>query len=116
MGIVHDFINGPNTIRRRAHPAELAGFSLTSPVIASEANQSISQLAALWIASSLPPSPSGLRRTPTRRSSRSERRRVAPRNDGSPMQTPSQILSQLWTLAGGEPSALQSVTLTGTEP
>jgi crotonobetainyl-CoA:carnitine CoA-transferase CaiB-like acyl-CoA transferase len=32
------------------------------------------------------------------------------------MQSPSQILSQLWALAGGEPSALDSVTLTGTEP
>src|ERR1700729_4077959 len=32
------------------------------------------------------------------------------------MQTLSQILSDLWTLAGGEPSALQSVTLTGREP
>ena len=32
------------------------------------------------------------------------------------MQTPSQILGQLWSLAGGEPSALNSVTLTGTEP
>jgi crotonobetainyl-CoA:carnitine CoA-transferase CaiB-like acyl-CoA transferase len=32
------------------------------------------------------------------------------------MQTPSQILSQLWSLAGGDPAALNSVTLTGTEP
>jgi hypothetical protein len=34
-----------------------------------------------WIASSLPPSRSALRRTQTRRSSPGERRRVAPRND-----------------------------------
>jgi crotonobetainyl-CoA:carnitine CoA-transferase CaiB-like acyl-CoA transferase len=32
------------------------------------------------------------------------------------MQTPSQILSQLWSLAGGEVSSLNSVTLTGEEP
>jgi hypothetical protein len=32
------------------------------------------------------------------------------------MQIPSQILGDLWALAGGEPSALQSVKLTGTEP
>jgi crotonobetainyl-CoA:carnitine CoA-transferase CaiB-like acyl-CoA transferase len=32
------------------------------------------------------------------------------------MQSPSQILADLWALAGGEPSALNSVTLTGTEP
>ena len=31
------------------------------------------------------------------------------------MQTPREILSDLWHLAGGEPSALQSVTLTGEE-
>src|SRR5581483_11471870 len=37
-------------------------------------------------------------------------------DDRGPMQTPSQILSDLWTLAGGEPSALDSVKLTGTEP
>ena len=32
------------------------------------------------------------------------------------MQTPKQILSRLWTLAGGEPAALDAVTLTGDEP
>src|SRR5579863_10275451 len=32
------------------------------------------------------------------------------------MQSPKQILSDLWTLAGGEPAALESVTLTGEEP
>src|ERR1700761_5820698 len=32
------------------------------------------------------------------------------------MQTPSQILADLWSLAGGDPAALNSVTLTGTEP
>jgi crotonobetainyl-CoA:carnitine CoA-transferase CaiB-like acyl-CoA transferase len=32
------------------------------------------------------------------------------------MQTPREILSDLWTLAGGEPAALDSVTLTGEEP
>jgi crotonobetainyl-CoA:carnitine CoA-transferase CaiB-like acyl-CoA transferase len=32
------------------------------------------------------------------------------------MQTPRDILSDLWTLAGGEPSALDTVTLTGEEP
>jgi hypothetical protein len=32
------------------------------------------------------------------------------------MQTSSQILADLWALAGGEPSALNPVTLTGTEP
>jgi crotonobetainyl-CoA:carnitine CoA-transferase CaiB-like acyl-CoA transferase len=30
--------------------------------------------------------------------------------------TPSQILADLWALAGGDPAALNSVTLTGTEP
>jgi crotonobetainyl-CoA:carnitine CoA-transferase CaiB-like acyl-CoA transferase len=34
----------------------------------------------------------------------------------SPMQTPREILTDLWTLAGGEPSALEAVTLTGEEP
>jgi crotonobetainyl-CoA:carnitine CoA-transferase CaiB-like acyl-CoA transferase len=32
------------------------------------------------------------------------------------MQTPREILSGLWTLAGGEPAALDTVTLTGEEP
>ena len=32
------------------------------------------------------------------------------------MQSPKQILSDLWTLAGGEPAALDAVTLTGEEP
>jgi crotonobetainyl-CoA:carnitine CoA-transferase CaiB-like acyl-CoA transferase len=32
------------------------------------------------------------------------------------MQTPREILADLWTLAGGEPSALDNVTLTGDEP
>jgi len=32
------------------------------------------------------------------------------------MQTPREILADLWTLAGGEPSALDAVTLTGEEP
>jgi crotonobetainyl-CoA:carnitine CoA-transferase CaiB-like acyl-CoA transferase len=32
------------------------------------------------------------------------------------MQTPREILADLWTLAGGEPSALGAVTLTGEEP
>jgi len=32
------------------------------------------------------------------------------------MQTPREILSDLWALAGGEPSALEAVTLTGEEP
>lgn len=32
------------------------------------------------------------------------------------MQTPREILSDLWRLAGGEPSALSAVTLTGEEP
>jgi crotonobetainyl-CoA:carnitine CoA-transferase CaiB-like acyl-CoA transferase len=32
------------------------------------------------------------------------------------MQTPREILADLWTLAGGEPSALEAVTLTGEEP
>jgi crotonobetainyl-CoA:carnitine CoA-transferase CaiB-like acyl-CoA transferase len=32
------------------------------------------------------------------------------------MQTPREILSDLWRLAGGEPSALDAVTLTGAEP
>src|SRR6202521_2412574 len=35
---------------------------------------------------------------------------------GPPMQTPREILADLWTLAGGEPSALDAVTLTGEEP
>src|ERR1700722_917597 len=33
-----------------------------------------------------------------------------------PMQSPREILADLWTLAGGEPSALKAVTLTGEEP
>src|SRR6202163_2808116 len=32
------------------------------------------------------------------------------------MQTPREILTDLWTLAGGEPAALDAVTLTGEEP
>src|SRR5580700_4314504 len=32
------------------------------------------------------------------------------------MQTPREILADLWTLAGGEPAALDTVTLTGDEP
>src|SRR3979409_1660 len=32
------------------------------------------------------------------------------------MQSPRQILAELWTLAGGEASALDAVTLTGNEP
>ena len=32
------------------------------------------------------------------------------------MQSPNQILSRLWALAGGEPAALDAVTLTGEEP
>src|SRR4030081_713612 len=32
------------------------------------------------------------------------------------MQSPRQILAELWTLAGGDPSALDAVTLTGEEP
>jgi crotonobetainyl-CoA:carnitine CoA-transferase CaiB-like acyl-CoA transferase len=32
------------------------------------------------------------------------------------MQSPKQILADLWTLAGGEPAALEAVTLTGEEP
>src|SRR3984957_18341913 len=32
------------------------------------------------------------------------------------MQSPKQILADLWTLAGGDPSALDAVTLTGEEP
>src|ERR1700690_518933 len=33
-----------------------------------------------------------------------------------PMQTPREILADLWTLVGGERSALDAVTLTGEEP
>jgi CoA-transferase family III len=33
-----------------------------------------------------------------------------------PMQTPREILADLWTLAGGDSSALDAVTLTGAEP
>src|SRR5215472_773376 len=32
------------------------------------------------------------------------------------MQTPREILKHLWRLAGGEPTALDAVTLTGEEP
>ena len=35
---------------------------------------------------------------------------------GAAMQTPREILADLWTSAGGEPSALDAVTLTGEEP
>ena len=50
---------------------------------------------------------------------------VAPANDmimsrcllgNHTMQTPREILADLWTLAGGDPSALNTVTLTGEEP
>ena len=34
----------------------------------------------------------------------------------TPMQTPREILADLWTLAGGDPFALNAVTLTGEEP
>jgi crotonobetainyl-CoA:carnitine CoA-transferase CaiB-like acyl-CoA transferase len=34
----------------------------------------------------------------------------------SPMQTPREILADLWTSAGGEPAALDAVALTGEEP
>jgi hypothetical protein len=34
----------------------------------------------------------------------------------TPMQTPREILADLWTLAGGDPAALAAVTLTGEEP
>ena len=37
-------------------------------------------------------------------------------NTDPPMQTPREILADLWTLAGGEPAALDAVTLTGEEP
>src|SRR4249920_193244 len=33
-----------------------------------------------------------------------------------PMQTPREILADIWTSAGGDPSALDTVTLTGEEP
>jgi hypothetical protein len=32
------------------------------------------------------------------------------------MQSPREILTDLWALAGGDPSALDAVTLTGEEP
>ena len=32
------------------------------------------------------------------------------------MQSPREILSDVWTLAGGDPAALATVTLTGDEP
>src|ERR1700689_5877754 len=32
------------------------------------------------------------------------------------MQSPKQILADLWTLAGGDPAALDAITLTGEEP
>ena len=32
------------------------------------------------------------------------------------MQTPREILADLWTLAGGDPPELNAVTLTGEEP
>jgi crotonobetainyl-CoA:carnitine CoA-transferase CaiB-like acyl-CoA transferase len=35
---------------------------------------------------------------------------------GNTMQTPREILADLWTLAGGDPAALNAVTLTGEEP
>src|SRR5438094_7401761 len=34
----------------------------------------------------------------------------------SPGKTPREILSEVWTSAGGDPSALDAVTLTGEEP
>src|SRR5436305_11100841 len=36
--------------------------------------------------------------------------------EGLLMQTPREILAELWTLAGGDPGALEAVTLTGEEP
>src|SRR5580658_9654528 len=42
---------------------------------------------------------------------------VSRRHSGiTPMQTPREILADLWTLVGGEPAALDAVTLTGEEP
>ena len=38
------------------------------------------------------------------------------RYTGHIMQTPREILADLWTLAGGDPAALDAVTLTGEEP
>src|SRR3979411_417354 len=38
------------------------------------------------------------------------------RHQGTPMQTPREILADLWTSAGGDASALDAVTLTGEEP
>src|SRR6202011_2289653 len=37
-------------------------------------------------------------------------------SQGPPMQTPREILADLWALFGGEPAALDAVTLTGEEP
>src|SRR5207245_2556022 len=38
------------------------------------------------------------------------------KTENLPMQTPREILSDLWTLAGGAPAALDAVKLTGEEP
>jgi crotonobetainyl-CoA:carnitine CoA-transferase CaiB-like acyl-CoA transferase len=42
--------------------------------------------------------------------------RVKPAYDEFDMQTPREILADLWRLAGGDPASLDAVTLTGTEP
>ena len=42
--------------------------------------------------------------------------KIAYVSQGLPMQTPREILADLWILAGGEPAALNSVALTGEEP
>jgi crotonobetainyl-CoA:carnitine CoA-transferase CaiB-like acyl-CoA transferase len=42
--------------------------------------------------------------------------RMSARAEEFSMQTPHDILSDLWTLAGGEASALETITLTGDEP
>src|SRR3981189_3797944 len=41
---------------------------------------------------------------------------LSQRHQGTPMQTPREILADLWTSAGGDPSELDAVTLTGEEP
>src|SRR4030088_3021062 len=41
---------------------------------------------------------------------------LSQRDQRPPMQTPPEILADLWTSAGGDPSALDAVTLTGEEP
>ncbi|WP_424172977.1 CoA transferase, partial [Bradyrhizobium sp.] len=42
--------------------------------------------------------------------------KIAYVSQGLPMQTPREILADLWILAGGDPAALNSVALTGEEP